>query len=193
MLFDLFARRNCCRPQCGECCGLPESCGCECFPARVVSFGSGVGNALTLTADAGAGTNTAVIGACGAVVKYAPPDSFVALTAAEQAAAFILGSAAVVGCFSASMIISAPPESSSAAVYAALFSAPPGSDVFGLVPGSTLVLASGVAPGTPVGSVFSASVRMNARVCGKLAVMMFTTDVAPSVITGYAQGGILLS
>ncbi len=212
MLFDFFGRRNVCGcdcpPECPApyerntlppatpvpqeicCCPMPRKCCCPPALPPSVLLTSGTGSAPQLTADAGASTNFAVIGTGGAIIKYAPISPSVTLTPAEQAAAVVLPSPAVIRSLSVSMTLSAAVTASSASVYAALLSATTDSDVFGIVPGSTVVLASGLTSATPAGSTLTGYVSLCACVTGKLALAVFATDVTAASITGYVQGMI---
>ena len=176
----------------GDCCILPCRTGCADLPPHVLHFTSGTGSGVQLTANAGASTNFVIVGAGGAVTKFEPFASSVTLTAAEQAAAFFLPNRVRIRCFTASMIISAPVTGSSVTLYAALLSAPYNSDTFGLVPGSTIVLASGLTSALPVGSILTASASLCTSASGKLAVALFTSDVSSSTLTGYVQGSIFV-
>ena len=180
---------------CGNGCACNIPCRCACppdMPPAALMFGSGTGTAVQLTADASGSTNTVIVGMNGSVTKYTPFASQITLTPAEQAAAFLLPAPVCLKYFTASLVLSAQPAASSAAVYAALLAAPVGSDVFSLVPGSTITLASGVTSALPVGSTLTGAARLCRTVCGKLAVALFAYDVSPATVTGYVQGSAFI-
>lgn len=204
MLFDLFGRRNCCG------CAYPEPraelpdplpafdrCPVPCrrcadMPPRTIGLSSGTGSAVQLTANAGAPTDFVIVGSGGAVTKYAPPAPLVTLTPDEQSAAFVLPEPSVVRCFSVAFTLSAQPTSSSAALYAALLAAPLDSDEYGLVPGSTMMLAPALTPALPAGTTLAASVPLCARVPAKLAAVLFAADPSPATVTGHVSGSIYI-
>ena len=158
----------------------------------VIMFGSGTGNAVQLTADAAGSTDVVIVGTNGFVTKYVPFASQITLTPTEQAATLLLPAPTVLKYFSASMTLSAQSASSSATVYAALLEAPASSDVFSLVPGSTIALASGITPSLPVGSTIACAAKLCRPVAGKLAVALFAYDVAPATLTGYVQASVFV-
>lgn len=190
--------RGCCggqsaRAVCGSCCPMPRVCACPpAMSPSVIMFGSGTGNAVQLTADAAGSTDVVIVGTNGFVTKYVPFASQITLTPTEQAATLLLPAPTVLKYFSASMTLSAQSASSSATVYAALLEAPANSDVFSLVPGSTIALASGITPSLPVGSTIACAAKLCRPVAGKLAVALFAYDVAPATLTGYVQASVFV-
>ena len=201
MMFDFLFGNGC-----GRCCETPAApvtaipdgignpcCVCRSAPVPCLmpqTLQAGGTQSVQLTADAGGATNIALIGSGGAAVKYSAPASLITLSPAEQSAAFVLPAPAVVRCFSASVITSAPVTGQSTAVYAALYAAPADSDTFALVPGSTMMLASALTPALSVGSALCASARLCVRVPAKLVAALFASDLSSSALTGYAQASI---
>ena len=196
-------RENLCRNRCNGCGLTPETVGCETgaccpvcpFPAvpdiapYTVVFNGGNGNAAALTSADGAATDFAITGTGSTSVVYAPFSSAATLSPAEQASAFALPATGTLFYFNASFVMSAPPSATNAAIYAALMYAPKGSNVYSLVPGSTITLASGLTSSAPSGSVYTGAAKLCLPVAdGRIAVACFVTDNVSAEITGYLSG-----
>ncbi len=212
-MFNFFGRSCGCRQGCGcsvnkcgcGCCREMTECetmeDCSCCPVcppivtvpnvapYTVVFNGGSGNAAVLTAASGASTDFAITGTGNTSIVYEPFSSVVTLSPAEQASAFVLPATGTVYYFNASFVLSAQPVATNATIYAALMTAPKGSDVYSLVPGSTVTLASGLTSATPSGSVYSGAAKLCLPVTdGRIAVVCFVTDNTSATITGYLSG-----
>lgn len=200
------SRSRGCNRSCGcDCCQEMTDCemiaDCPCCPVcppvvtvpdiapYTVVFNGGSGNAAALTATSGASTNFAIVGTGNTAIKYTPFSSTVTLSPAEQASAFVLPATGTLYYLNASFILSAAPVATNATIYAALMTAPVDSDIYSLVPGSTITLASGLTSATPSGSVYTGAAKLCLPVGSeRIAVVCFVTDNTSATVTGYLSG-----
>lgn len=153
------------------------------------------GQALTVSAAAGASTASALVGGTSGTEGPAF-GSPVALSPEQQAVAAIVPAGGCVRSFTASWIASAPPLGAVAGrMYAALFADASGNGVYSLVPGS-LTRLSGVVDGTvTAGSVFVGTSRPRSVLTAgsRLLTMFYMLDSAGNAsLTGYGSAALTL-